>query len=344
MLRDIDESFISSGIKTAQNNTWGNKYRNIIPNIQKEGAVIKLSYGNILVEINSFDEIILTIIMKFLFMPIWLIKQCYNGFNIIQDDSIDNKINSWIDIGLVWKESAVTGNYIRPTYSLFTLFGESPYTYTNIPFNTLTHTICEEKVMFDVMSGESNINSNEKDSLLPRVSELGFKEDIVFNDFSLGTNIIAEEDFRNPKLYTEEGIKELNDTEYQINKGIKEKATITPELTDFRQFVLIKKIDNTGFVKKDYKFHVPDLIIPCLRKEGRPKSIAIEVELSNKRARNYEETMLRYKDNNKYGTVYWLCNTPAIMESLRSAYTSVGGTGTCKTKLIEFIIPTPDNF
>lgn len=330
---EITNEFISSGIRNAKNNTWGNRYHLSTPSIKKKDSYILLADGEYNTRINSFDEIILTIILKFLFCPVWLIKKFYSYDNIAGFDDPEQKIEEWINLGLIWKEASVTGCYVRPTYSLFTLFGQDPLEYKPIPFNMLTHTICEEDVMFDVMSGRSQIFKENKSILLPRISELGFDED------NTGTNIIIESDFRNPLLFKPEGIKELNDVENRINDGIKNKAQVTPELTDFRYFTSVKKINSTGIVRKDYAFHIPDLIIPALRKQGKPMSIAIEVELSNKRAIKYEETMNRYKDNNKYGTVYWLCNTPNIANALRDAYKETGGTGATKMKLIEYIIP-----
>ena len=334
----LNSDFIMSGTKIAQANTWNNRYNNNIPNIEKEGENIKLSYSDIVEYIDSFDEIVLTIILKFLFCPVWLIKKFYNYSNTMlgNDEYTIGKINNWVKLGMVWQEPSVTGLYIRPTYALFTLFGEEPYRYTNIPFNMLTHTICEEYIMFLIMTGNSKIVTDNKNVLLPRISELGFKDD------NFGTNIIAEEDFRNPILYTQEGIDQIIKTEKSIDDAIRNKKQISNELIDFRQFVLCKKIANTGQVKKDYIFHVPDLAIPTLRKDGLAQSIAIEVELTNKRSLNYEETMNRYKDNNKFGTVYWLCSTSATIQNLREAYKITGGTGKCKTKIIEFEIPVPD--
>lgn len=334
----INTDFILSGTKIAQSNTWNNRYNNNIPNIEKEGEYIKLTYSDIVEYVDSFDEIVLTIVLKFLFCPVWLIKKFYSYSNTFlgNEDYAINKINNWIKLGMVWQEPSVTGIYIRPTYALFTLFGEEPYKYTNIPFNMLTHTICEEYIMFLVMTGNSQIVKENKNILLPRISELGFKND------TFGTNILAEEDFRNPILYTQEGIDNIINTDKSINLAIKNKSQISDELTDFRQFVLCKKINNIGQVKKDYIFHVPDMIIPILRKEGLAQSIAIEIELTNKRAINYEETMKRYKNNNKYGTVYWLCSTASTIQNLREAYKTTGGTGSCKTKIIEFEIPVPD--
>ncbi len=333
---ELDRDAIASGILEARRNTWGSQYHPTVPTIRKEGAVIKIIDGETVVEINSFDEIVLTIIMKFCFCPIWLVKQFYGTDSIISGyGGVEAKIRSWIRVGLVYAQNAVTGAYIRPTYQLFKLFDEAPYPYTAIPFNMLTHTITEEHVVFEIMTGRSKIVQRERKCLLPRVSELGFDDD------PNGTNVLAEEDFRNPKLYTEEGLVELSATENAINNGMRTGAVVTPELKDFRQFVLVKKVDKTGVIKKDYKFHVPDLIIPCLREMGRPKSIAIEMELSNKRS-GYVETMQRYKDNNKYGSVYWMCSRPETLSALRDAYSQVGGTGSTKTYLMEYVVPTPE--
>ena len=166
----LDSEFIMSGTKIAQSNTWQNRYNSTIPNIEKQGEIIKLTYSDIVSDIDYFDEIVLTIIIKFLFCPIWLIKKFYNCSSFIgNEDYCINKINNWIKLGLIWQESSVTGLYVRPTYALFELFGEKPYKYTNIPFNMLTHTICEEWVMFSVMSGISDIVKANKNILLPRI-------------------------------------------------------------------------------------------------------------------------------------------------------------------------------
>lgn len=335
-MKELTNEFIISGTLNAQENTWGNRFNNVIPNIKKEGNTIILSTGNASVSIDPFDEIVLTIILKFLFSPIWLIKQFYQTWMIAGIENPEDKINDWVKVGLIWKEAAVTGQYVRPTNTLFKLFGETPEPFCDIPFNTLTHTISEQKVVFDIMSGNgiaAEIFKREK--VLPRISELGFDES------DNGTNVLTEPDFRNPKLFKNEGIMELSETENKINEGMKNGDAVTPELINFNQFMLVKKVNNTGTVRKDYIFHIPDLIIPVIRENGKPKSIAIEVELSNKRY-NYEETMRRYKNNNKYGSVYWLCRNQQIAESLRNAYDAVGGTGTCRTALMEFVVPYPE--
>lgn len=336
---ELNREFIVSGTLNSQENTWKDRYNSILPDFKKDGEKIIMTKGNDSAIIEPFDEIILTILLKFLFIPLWLVRQCYNtNIMILGMNTCDDKINSWIKLGLIWKESTVTGIYIRPTYALFKLFGVPQEKFYNIPFNTLTHTISEQKVFFDIMAGFSSILAKENrmgHKLLPRVSELGFKES------NIGTNIITEPDFRNPYLFRDEGIKELANTENKINNAMKNGDNFTPELANFNQFTLVKKVNNTGEIKKDYKFHLPDLIIPNLRENGQPRSIAIEVELSNKRG-GYIETMNRYKDNNKFGSVYWLVSMNSTANALRDAYKEVKGTGSCSTHLLEFVVPTPD--
>lgn len=330
-MKNLTPDFILNGTKNAQKNTWGGRYNKITPAIRMFGSNMVLSTSIDRVEINAFDEIILTIIMKFLFAPIWLIKQWYDGsLGMVGNESyVDEMIENWINIGIVWKESDVTGQYLRPTYALFQLFDVPPYKYCNIPFNTLRHTISEEQMMFEVMSGTSQICKREKTT--KRISELGFTGELQ------GTNIISEEDFRNPfQTY-----QQIMDVENKIEKEIKAEAKITEELRDFRNFSIVKKVGNTGEIKDDFKFHVPDLIIPVPRDKGKPMSIAIEVELSNKRAINYVETMNRYRDNNRFAVVYWFCSSMTTATAIRDAYIESGGTGTCRTELMEWVLPSP---
>jgi hypothetical protein len=331
-MKSLGPEEILAGTRNARNNTWGSRYHRSIPSVRKNGAVITYSTSLVSVDLTAFDEVVLTVIMKFLFVPMWLVRRFYSyGFKLAgNEQEVDEMVDKWVQLGIVWKEAEVTGEYLRPTHALFQMFRQPPYRYCNIPFNTLRHSICEELVMFEVMAGYSEILDREP--VMPRISELGFDGEIP------GTNIIGEEDFRNPKLFSQ--YNKIMQVEHDINEGIKNGERLTPELRDFSMFSLVKKVDNTGEVKKDFKFHIPDLIIPVIRDQGRSRSIAIEVELSNKKA-DYEEAMLRYKDNNKFGSVYWLCNGSSIAAYIREAHEKVRGTGTCRTELLEFVIPSP---
>ena len=48
------------------------------------------------------------------------------------------------------------------------------------------------------------------------------------------------------------------------------------------------------------------------------------------------------KDNNEFGSVYWLCGNNNVAKSLKYAYNEIGGTGFCKCYLQEFTIPYPE--
>ena len=332
----IKEEDIIVGTSNSSENTWNNRLNTNLVTFKKENNKIIFMPPGKSIELNAFDEIVLSIVLKFLFMPVWLVYNFYNMFEIIEEkEETYDIIDEWIECGLVWKEPSVTGEYIRPTYALFELFDEDKRKYSNIPFNMLTHTIAEEQVMFELMTGINEIC--RKEITMPRVSELGLGKS------KIGTNVIGEEDFRNPMLYREEGITTLNDVENKINKAARLGERITPELLDFSQFYLVKKVSNTGVIRKDYRFHIPDLCIPVFRKEnGKPQSIAVEIELTNKRIGGYEETLSRYKNNNKYGSVYWLCNQSNTADSLRQAFDNIGGCGSCKMVLQEFQIPHPN--
>lgn len=342
-MRELSKEDCIRGTEEAQLNTWGNRNSSVLPSFEMNGANLIVSGGGETISLNKFDEIILTIIVKILLCPIWLVKYFYkvqSGGILFDESSIDDKINSLVKMGLVWKQGEVTGVYIRPTYALFELFGEPKKRFEDIPFNTLTHTICEAKVMFEIMTGISDVCKREREEvgfLTPFFSELGFP-----NGEELGTNVLVEDDFRNPNQFYWKNVGLLDDVNRKIEDQIKSGAAITEELKDFRNFVLIKKVDSTGNVKKDYKFHIPDLIIPQPRNNGKPRSIAIEIELTNKGYTAYEETMERYKDNNRYGAVYWLCRNMTIANNLRIAFKNIGGCGKTRMILSAFKVPTPN--
>lgn len=329
-MKKIDVEMALLGEQNALDNTWNNKFNKVVPDFQREGSVLKFTANNTVCTIDSFDEIILTILLKYLFMPVWFFKQCYSFNNMVGMFS-DKKIEEFVNIGLCWRQDSMAVQYLRPTHALFKLFNREPESFTDIPYNTLTHTVSEAKVMFEVMSGESNLFS--KFDFIPRISELGFDPN------PNGTNIVTEGDFRNPNLYKQQGIDELSDSENKINMAARTGESFTPELANYRLFPIVKKIGNTGIVKNDYLFHIPDLVIPMLRENGQPRSIAIEVELTSKRISGYEESLNRYKDNNKFGTVIYMCGNPGIAEALKAAYELIGGMGSTKLIVQEFVVP-----
>ena len=333
-------SIIASSGKKAELNTW-HYYRPTKPAIKKEEQFIILKNSELEIKISAFEEIILSIILDFLFCPTWLVCKWLKKHPQHLITTEKEIIQSWINIGLVWNESSVTGNYLRPTSLLFSLFKnkEKMPKYKDIPFNQLTHTISEQQVMFEIMSGDINNNINKIFSkiYIKRNSPLGL------TGITNGTNIINESKFNNIISFQRKTIEEINNIEYEINNGIKNKETITEEFKDFSKFIIIKKKDNTGEIKKDYDFHVPDLIIPLPRIQGSPRSIAIEVELSDKKLTRYIETLKIYKNNNRFGYVIWLTSNDKILKNLLKAFKNIAGLGDTKMSIQPFVIPYPDS-
>ena len=330
-------SIIASSGKKAELNTW-HYYRPTKPAIKKEEHFINLKTSELEIQLNQLDEIILSIVLDFLFCPTWLVCRWLKKYSKYRTESEKDTIMSWIDIGLVWHESSVTGNYLRPTKLLFNLFNKNMPKYTDIPFNQLTHTISEQQVMFEILSGDSDniVNKIFSKMYIKRHSPLGLTGGIK------GTNIINESQFSNVISYQSKSVKEINSIEYNINKEIENKETITTEFRDFSKFIIIKKRGNTGVVKKDYSFHVPDLIIPLPRLQGSPQSIAIEVELSDKKLTRYIETLKMYKDNNRFGYVVWLSSNEKISGNLLKAFKNLSGLNKTKMLIQPFTIPSPD--
>ena len=336
-MKELSDDFIQSGTLNSSNNTWGGRYNAAIPYFNKKGSFLEVQANGVTTSITSYDEITLFLLVKYLFIPAWLVEQWYETgtFDIIGIKAKNgrDKIKDWVKLNLCWLESTPTGIYLRPTKALFQMFNYEMDKYTNIPTNTLTHTVSEISVSHDIMSGQHPILKRFK--VLPRQSFLGLPPQ------EIGTNIICEADFRNPAMWSEQGMQKVIEIEKKIDEGILEGKTVTPELTDFRYFSVIKKVDDTGIPKKDYVSHVPDIVIPMIRECGQPRSIAIEVELTSKGIRGYEESIKRFKDNNKFGFVIYLCGGPGVAESLKKAYRNIGGSGMTKFIIMEYVIPQP---
>ena len=337
-MANIEVEYLASLAKNASLNTWKN-YHKTFPNIIKNNNCIIVKTDQYEVQINRFEEAIFSIILDFLFCPVWLIKQWLDLNEVLNNKTTNDTIISWINIGLVWNQESVTGSFLRPTYLLFKLFNKSLVSFTDIPFNQLTHTISEESVMFEIMTGNNQINKVFNEILLPRFSPLGFN--IISNNIFKGTNIISESDFKSQLLLQNKSIPIIEETESLIKQQIIDKKSITEELKDFTKFVIAKKKDNTGIIGKDFDFHTPDLIIPIPRNKGKAQSIAIEVELSNKSLNRYEHTLEKYKNNNRFKSLIWFSNNGKITQNLRKAYINVKELGDTTMLIYEYVIPSP---
>lgn len=317
--------------KKAEVNTW-ERYNKVSPIITKDEYFVQLKTDNCEVNISNLEESILSIILNFTFCPVWLVKTFLKNRKYQLTESVEDIINSWIDIGLLWLESSVTGSYLRPTYLLYDIFNEIPLKYSEIPFNQLTHTISEQKFMFEILTGDNDnfVNKNFSRIYIPKFSALGFKN-------PLGTNIISERQFK-PSLF--KNSKEIKSSENEIIEQIRQGKNITKEFEDFSKFAIVKKKSDTDNDKKDYEFHIPDLIIPIPRKNGAPQSIAIEVEITDKKIKRYISTLNMYKNNNRFKYCIWYCANNNIISNLTKAFNEIEGLGNVRMALHPFDVPT----
>lgn len=107
----IKLSDISVSSKSVEN-TWYN-YNPIIPSIIKKESIIVKTEDNEVI-ISNFEEVVLFIIVNFLFCPVWLVEDWIEKYNF-STQGREDIITSWVNTGLVWIESSVTGLYLRPT-------------------------------------------------------------------------------------------------------------------------------------------------------------------------------------------------------------------------------------
>lgn len=296
---------------------------------EEENIIIVKTIDDLL-KITKKEEIVLQIISDFKFSPYWLVVDWLEQMGDSKEEA-EKIIDNMIKVGIIWTEVSSTGAYLRPTKYLFDMFNEQVTPYTPIPYNTLTHTLAEQKLCFEIQSGVSCVTNDilEEYTLLPHYSPLKIKS-------TKGTIAIREGNFRGKLRF--ENKREIDKSESEIEEQIKRGEKFTNEFQDFEKFPIF-------YIKRDgeYANQIPDVIIPIQRNEdGSPNSIALEVELSAKSIKRYEEILNAYKDNNKFGTLIYLCDSSIISNRVRNVYDKMGGLGKTKLILTEFHPPEID--
>lgn len=282
--------------------------------------------------ISRLEECILMIIADFTYTPVWLIKNWVDSIAVV-DSAAEEMIEGFIETGLCYTENSTTGVYLRPTRFLLDWFEEDKK-YIDICYNLLTHTLSEEQVMFDIIYGNDD---SELYYLLKKENEML----PVFSPIHLetrrkdGTICIRENKFRiGMKGLNEE---ELIDKESKIMEQIKEQKEFTNEFSDLSQFLIVHRVDGKLGTQ------CPDLAIPIKRNAGKPKSWAIEIELTPKHYKDYVRILKAYKNNIKYGTLVYMCAPGRIAGMLKKAYEEIGGSlGYTQMKILEFNPPALD--
>lgn len=322
-------------------NTRQKRYNNVRFKAELVGDKYVLISENGRLKLDIFDEIVLYIISKFRFCPSWLVRQWYKSSNnsTIGNDLGKTKLRSFIDFGLLYEFPSAVAVFLMPTDRLASMFNINLGSFVNPPYNTLTHTISEEQIMFDCMTGKANYLKGIK--CIPYVSSLGLG--------TSGAICIPESDYSIRNTYFSKHIEEFNDQEARLIKEMIDGNIITTP--DFKEFKLTihKKID-----QYNYDLKIPDLAVlaPRVLKDvdgmdfAMPKSVALEVELTCKGTQKYIDILDIYWDNVKFGTAVYLVNAKKTRDCIVEAYKEVRRrhsidkvSRTCDFKIIEFEVP-----
>lgn len=277
--------------------------------------------------IKKLEEVILYIISSFKFVPFWLIQQWF--FTFTRTTGFKD-VSKWIRVGLVWAETSSMGVFIRPTKFLLDMYKVEDTKFIEIPFGLLNHNCAEQQLVFDLMMGNNKSEMwlvIQDEETLPVYHPLGIKSE---ND--TGTVAIRESDFRIG--YKRYDTSEVLEKEEELVRQIKSGKKYTEEFTDFSRFPIVKVNEDGEVVTQ-----TPDIVVPIPRKEGKAESYALELELTPKAAKRYLNIMKNYKDNIKFGKLFYLCGSLRIARLVKDAYKAVGGLGDCDLFLLPFKAP-----
>ena len=300
------------------------------PHIQKiDASTLEVRTVEYSVRIGKLEETILSIIANFKFAPFWLVQQWYDDF--YKQPVAFTVVSQWIQVGLVWADTSPMGVFLRPTRFLLDMFKVEDTSFVDIPFALLNHTCGEQQIMFELQMGSPKSELWQiikMEETLPCYHPL----DLSFENES-GTIVIREGDFRlGFKRYKQEDILSRED---ELIRDIQTGKKFTLEFTDFSRFPIVSIKKDTGEIVTQ----TPDILVPVPRKEGKPQSYAIEIELSPKTLEKYIGIMNNYKDNIKFGKLFYLCSSQRISKLLKDAFKKVGGLGQCELFLLPFVPP-----
>lgn len=334
---ELTNELVFDGSKTSLINTRQQRYNNVrfTAELVNNRYVLKSDSGTL--EIDSFDEVVLYIITSYRFCPSWLAKQWYNTkTTIISGDVGQSRLREFINMGLIYEFPSAVAVFLMPTDRLASLFGIKLGGFNNPPYNTLTHTISEEQVMFECLTGQADYISDI--NCIPHMSFLGLGP--------IGSECVPELEYSVTNKTFKNEIEKYNDQEYHLFKQMTDGSDNPITDVDLRQrsLVIHKKVD-----QYDYDIKIPDLAVLApreIRDDGikYPKSIALEVELTRKGVEKYKKILDIYWDNLKFGRVVYLVNDKKTSEQLSEAYKYVydkndGDCQTCELKIVEFEVP-----
>lgn len=330
----IDSDTLFKNSKISLINTRQKRYNNVRykAEVKCDRYILTSEQGKL--EMDIFDEVVLSIIGKYKFCPLWLAKQWYET-NTTTAIGVDNesKIRKFIDFGLLYAFPSTVATFLMPTERLASILDIKLGEFTNPPYNTLTHTISEEQVMFECLTGKAKYL--EGINCIPYISIWGIG--------AIGCCCIPEIDYSIRNSYFNNHIEEFNDQEANLAKEMLSGNIVTT--ADFKE---LKMTIHKKQSQHKYGLKIPDLAVLATRKLvgniAMPQSIALEVELTNKGIEKYIDIFEIYWNNLKYGRVVYLVNDKKTRDCLVKAYKTVwnrhiNDDKTCEFKLVEFVVP-----
>lgn len=286
------------------------------------------------------DEPFLYVLCTYGYMPMWFVKQMYETQSHYSSELVSELIQGMFETGLAYGEATQFGMYLRPTRRLTTLMNLPSAEYKAIPMYTSLHDLSAAQFMWMIMAGTHYILDDEavfpqglelepRKSMLGLIPGISIQTEFLSSSPNRGLQIYSESATKWPGMNTEYGKQKFESINAKIRREIVEERYSgwdSPELKNLEFLCetgarLVE--DEYGTAHKEWLYHVPDLMIPLPRKNGAPQSIAVEMELSNKRQVGYEETVLRYADSIKFGKVLWMCESHATKVNLMKAWNAI---------------------
>jgi len=331
-----------------------------VPELIRENGSLYLSCGNIREEITYIDECILLSICEFTYIPLWYIIGLYKELDIYSAPI--EKIKRWKKLNLIFVDQQTIGEFLRPTNFLFQLLQQKRKKYEVIPFNMLAHDMSKMDIYIKAMIGTSeeirdvlneDFNKNKEfpdDPMEAHIIEpidilnvrkarnnqvLNLLEgeklpEFMINGLEYSLKVIDEKDIKISRTNTDK----ISSIENTIKDQLKARQLNTEELSDPSYF-FCAVAEGEGYI-----LQFPDIIIPMKRrKNGKPCSIAIEMELTCKPLENYKKNLKKYKNSLKFGSVIWFCGDNKIKKTLTQAFKEIGGTGFTNTYLYDYSTP-----
>lgn len=336
---DITEEKLFSEAQVALRSTRENRYSMAVNSSQTMtdmGLKIACNTGSITLTLK--DEFFLKTCLTFGYVPLYLANQMYKSFRTQVSCEFDNsaRVKELVNFGIVYSLPSVIGPLLLPTNFLASLFNRKLPKFSTPVLNTVTHTTSEMDVYFKCMTNK--LACIKKIPHLPYVSSLNLKGD------TSGTVCVAEGEYGNKSDRAAQDYAQLDDDNARLIQQMKSGVQITDDLLK-NNFIIHKK-----FGESKYQHKVPDLVVPIPRKLvayngvnlALPRSIALEVELTNKGRAKYETLLEVYWNNLKFGTCIYLTPDTRIKNDILSAKSKIEkklGNADCNIFVTEYMIP-----